>query len=92
MKKVLIYQNRESGTYVWDVSTEELENKALISLFRLLDEEMGCYNCIREDAIDPRQIKWYKEAKKGDYSSLCLLLDARKDYEYEEWYVTDVEE
>lgn len=90
MKKVLIYENRKTDAYVWDVTTPELMNNAYISLFRLLDEQLECYDSIREDG-NSNQIQWYKEAKKGDYTNLYRLLEARRGYEYENWYVTNVE-
>ena len=90
MKKVLIYQNRKSESYVWDVSDGDKALKAFISLFNLLDETFQVYDNIREDGTK-EQIRWYKEAKKGDYVNLTKLLNARKNYEYEEWYISTVE-
>jgi len=88
MKKVLIYQNRKSDAYVWDVSTIEKEEKAFRSLFAILDGAWRVY----EDLDLPTHIRWYGEAKKGNYECLLTLLEERKDYEHEEWYITEVKE
>ena len=88
MKKVLIHEG-DVGVDVWDVSTPELKEKAFKSLFRILDgEDYRVY----EDLELPTHIRWYDEAKKGSYECLIALLEDRKSYEYEEWYITRVRE
>jgi hypothetical protein len=88
MKKVLIYDDG-SGVMVWNVSTPQLKEKGLRSLFKYFDEELNLY-C---DLHDTGYQRWYKEAKAGDYDRILSLLENRKElFEYEYWYITNVEE
>jgi len=103
MKKVLIYQNKKSDAYVWDVSTPELLDKAYWSLFKVLDEDWEVYGELQDDVWDRNIVNtskgdWehlkilYNKAKTGDLSNIKALLESRKSYEYEEWHITTVKE
>ncbi len=48
MKEILMYENRKSGTYIWDISTPELKDQAFLKLFRVLDEEWNVYFELKE--------------------------------------------
>lgn len=88
MKMVLIYENRKTDPVVWDASTSELEGKAFLSLFNLLDKEWRVYTDLEENpqsSMFNNQFTLYNKSKEGDIRSCRALLNIRKQYEYEYW-------
>jgi hypothetical protein len=130
MKRVLIYENRKSSKIIYDISAPELENRAFLSLFKVLDEDWQVYSNldILEEPKKPSmtleqisqlpegmakkaamgehkdyaselkhynslfaQKKLYILAKKGDIFAAKKLLKSRKESEYEQWDIFDVD-
>lgn len=88
MKKVLVYRDHNCYTYVYDVSTPELELNAFVSLFKLLDEYWRFYDGYL--AKDHKLL--YESAKSGDASSAKELLNLRIDYEDEGFEILPIQE
>ncbi len=93
MEKVLIYQNRKSPAYVWNVSTPEKRAKAFLSLFNLLDTEWDCY--VDLDINPTVEVKYeaelFRAAKAGNAKAAEELMSIRLDIEYEYWSISEVE-
>jgi hypothetical protein len=83
--KVLIYGNRKQDDEIYDISTPEKEAAAYLLLFRLLDEQWEVY-C----DLPANQKSRYEKAKAGNADAAKRLLNARKDYEYEEFHFGEV--
>ena len=95
MKKVLVYDNRKMDLVVWDASTPELENKSLLSLFKLFDSWNFYGNLTsspQPDLTNSNQYSLYQKAKKGELSACKQLLMQRKKYEYEFWQILPIQE
>jgi hypothetical protein len=86
MKKILLYGNRKSDDVAFDASTPELELAAFLKLFKILDKDWQCYSC---GDLNANHKQWYNKAKAGDAEA--ALLTARRSYEYEEWYMVNVQ-
>lgn len=83
--KVLIYGNRKEDDTIYDASTPEKEAAAYLRVFKELDEYWQCYADLTA--------KWkpvYDKAKAGDAEAAKRLMNARKDYEYEEFRIGEV--
>jgi len=94
MKQVLIYENRKMDPIVWDASTPELEGKALLGLFNLMDS-WNFYEDLRDNPqpnlTKSNQYSLYQKAKEGNVIACKQLLSQRKSYEYEFWQLLPVQ-
>jgi hypothetical protein len=79
--KVLIYGNRKQDSDIYDVSTPEKEAATYLKLFQYLDEKWQVYCDLPTNQKDR-----YAKAKFGDADAAKRLLNARCDYEYEEFH------
>lgn len=86
MKRVLLFIGKDHKL-VWDASTTELAEQALLSLFKYLDEQWGFYGDLKQ-----MQSLLYEKAKRGDAKAVKSLLSMRRAYEYEWWQFIDLEE
>jgi hypothetical protein len=86
MKKVLIYSNRRYDEKVWDISTPELENRAFLQLFKLLQD----FEVYDQDELSITAKDLYALADSGNAFAAKKLLRLRKGNEYEEWNIVDV--
>jgi hypothetical protein len=83
--KVLIYGNRKQDNDIYDISTPEKESTAYLKLFHYLDEKWGVYCDLPANQKDK-----YTKAKAGNADAAKRLLNARRDYEYEEFSFGEV--
>ena len=94
MKKVLVYDNRKMDPVIWDASTPELEDKALLALFKFFDE-WNFYEDLRDNPqptlIGTNQYGLYQKAKTGDIVACKRLLGQRKGNEYEFWQILPIQ-
>jgi hypothetical protein len=103
---VLIYGNRKQDDLVWLFITPAQRRHAVRALFEFLDQSWDVYAELKRRAEDPQlQIpgigrktefeqhrEWYLAAKQGDEDAAWSLLNARKDYEYEQWRIYELQE
>ncbi|KKK59521.1 hypothetical protein LCGC14_3033560 [marine sediment metagenome] len=98
MNNIILYENRKSGPIAWDASTPKKREKALLALFKFLDEEWQCYHDLQGDVQLPMRgassigqyaeamlTLWYRRAKDGDAEAAEKLLKSRQYNEYEGW-------
>jgi hypothetical protein len=87
MQKVLIWYGKH-GNMAWDVSTLELENKAMLSLFSMLDIDYDCYADLRD-----MKSLYYTNAKSGNVKDAKRILQMRQHgCEYEGWDILEIME
>ena len=77
IKKVLIYENRKTDPYGWDISTSKLEREAYLSLFTLLDKKWQLF-----ESLGVMQSQIYAKAKQGDCEAARSVLEYSRDWEY----------
>lgn len=87
MKEVLIYGNRKMDDEVWDISTQELREKAFLELFAMLRDDWQVYSAA---ALNKVQQTLYNKASAGDAAAAEKLLKFRQSYEYESWHTKEV--
>lgn len=94
MNKILLYENRKIDPVCWDASTPELENKAFLALFRLL-EEWDVYHDLEESSqptlIGQNAVALYHRAKQGNVLACRGLLNQRRQCEYEYWQLISLQ-
>lgn len=87
---LLVYGNRKSDLYIWDITTAAKRDAAIRALFTLLDDDWQVYGDLAEplawDAAETNQRVWYRQAKAGDVDAMADLLTARRQHEYETWH------
>ena len=102
MQKILMYRGKHDHIF-WDVSTEELKKKALLDLFRFMDEEQYYYDLLEIhqlsmykpnpfDDSSENQAALYRLAKEGNVRACEALLNIRIRAEYEGWDIYPVQE
>jgi len=85
--KILVYGNRKEPERFYDISTPEKEKAAFMRLFYYLDEEWLVYA-----ELTTEQKPLYKKAKGGDAKAAKELMLLRKDHEYEEIQIVNVQD
>jgi len=80
MKEILTYGNRKTDMIGWDISTQELKDKAFSELFKILDEEWDIFSY-----LENAESKVLLNARKGDSKHILKLLNLTQGYEYCDW-------
>jgi hypothetical protein len=88
--RILQYGNRKMEPIAWDASTPELEAAAFLELFRYFNGDY--WQMYVASPPTPKQKRLYERAKGGDAGAARKLLEMRKDYEYEDWKLVEVQD
>jgi len=95
--QILRYENRKMDPIFYDISTPEKREAGYRCLFKILNEEWMVYEDLKEvtdrskqSHSQRRQRILYCRAEVGDYESIKLLMNCRKNYEYEKFFEEDV--
>ena len=103
---VLIYENRKESKKIWPFTTEDECRRAILRLFEHLRDIWHCYDDLEMDEDETSQLplpgigrkteeqmqqEWLTDANSGDADAAFHLLSSRRDYEYEEWNIVELE-
>lgn len=89
--QVLVLHEKHGDRYIYLPSPNDIP-RILFKVFQERDsEEDGYGSCYDEEEMEPKELKFYQEAKKGNIKAAQTFMNLRSDHEYEGFEVDYLE-